>query len=47
MLILRLPHHQWSLSLIREEEDDGCGGGALNAPLWVALALGAEQVWIK
>ena len=23
--------------LTREEEDDGCGGGALGAPLWVAL----------
>ena len=39
MLILRLPHHRWSLSLIEEEEDDGCGGGALGALLRVALLL--------
>ena len=37
MLILRLPRHRWSLPLVGEEEDDGCGGGALGAPLWVAL----------
>jgi hypothetical protein len=37
VLILRLPYYRWSLPLIGEEEDDGCGGGALGAPLWVAL----------
>jgi hypothetical protein len=36
VLILRLPHRSWSLPLVREEEDDGCGGGALGAPIWVA-----------
>jgi hypothetical protein len=25
-----LPHRQWSLPLVGEEEDDGCGGGALG-----------------
>jgi hypothetical protein len=39
VLILRLPHCRWSLPLVGEEEDDGCGGGALGAPLWVALLL--------
>ena len=39
MLILRLPRYWWSLPLVGEEEDDGCGGGALGAPLWVALLL--------
>jgi hypothetical protein len=37
VLILRSPHRQWSLPLVGEEEDDGCGEGALGAPLWVAL----------
>ena len=47
MLILRLPHHWWSLPLVGEEEDDGCGGGALGAPLWVAPVLSAEQERIE
>jgi hypothetical protein len=37
VLILRLPHRRWSLPLGEEEEDDGCGGGALGAPPIVAL----------
>jgi hypothetical protein len=37
VLILRLPHRRWSLPLVGEKEDDICGGGALDAPLWVAL----------
>ena len=37
VLILRLPHRRWSLPLVREEEDDARGGGALGAPLSVAL----------
>jgi hypothetical protein len=32
VLILRLPHRWWSLRLVKEEEDDVCGGGALGAP---------------
>ena len=43
MLILRSPQCRWSLPLIGEEEDDGCSGGALGAPLWVGPTLGAEQ----
>ena len=37
MLVLRLHHRWWSLPLVREEEDDRNGGGALDTPLWVAL----------
>jgi hypothetical protein len=37
VLILRMPLCRWSLPLVGEEEDDGCGGGALGASLWVAL----------
>ena len=33
VLILRLPHRRWSLLLVGEEEDDGCSGAALGAPL--------------
>ena len=39
VLILGSPCRRWSLPLVREEEDDGCGGGALNAPLLLALLL--------
>jgi hypothetical protein len=35
--ILGSPRCRWSLPLVREEEDNGCGGGALGAPLSVAL----------
>jgi hypothetical protein len=37
LLIQRLPLCRWSLSLVGEEEDNRCDGGALGAPLWVAL----------
>jgi hypothetical protein len=47
VLILRFPRRRWSLPLIREEEDDGCGGGALGASLGVASALSAEQKQIE
>jgi hypothetical protein len=37
VLILRLLRRWWSLPLVGEEEDNGSGGGALDAPLWIAL----------
>ena len=38
MLIIRLPYRQWSLPSSERKETAGCGGGgALSAPLWVAL----------
>ena len=43
MLILMLPQCRWSLPLVREEEDDGCDRGALDAPSLGCSALGAEQ----
>ena len=33
VLILGKPRRWWSLPLVGQEEDDGCGGGALGAPL--------------
>jgi hypothetical protein len=39
VLILRLLHRRWSLPLVGEEEDNGCGGGALGRPSLVALLL--------
>jgi len=44
-VILGSPCRRWSLPLIGEEENNGCSGGALGAPLWVAPALGAELEW--
>jgi hypothetical protein len=37
VLILKLLRRRWSLPLVEEEEDNGSGGGALDAPLWIAL----------
>jgi len=34
-----LPRRWWSLPLVGEEEYEGIGGGALGAPIWVALLL--------
>ena len=47
MLILRLSHHPWSLPLLERKETAGCGGGgALGAPLWVALLpVQSEGKW--
>jgi hypothetical protein len=48
VLILMLPRHRWSLPLIGEKEYDGCGGGALGAPLSLGCcALDVEQEWIS
>ena len=43
MLVLRLPHHQWCLPLIGEEEDDRMRWRSSQCPSWVCLALSAEQ----
>jgi hypothetical protein len=37
VLILGSSHRWWILPLTGEEEDDGCGGVALGASLYVAL----------
>jgi len=37
VLIERFPRRWYSLPLVREEKGDGCSGGALMDPLWVAL----------
>jgi hypothetical protein len=43
VLILRFPHHQWSLLLIGEEEDDGMRWRSSWCPSLDCLALSAEQ----
>jgi hypothetical protein len=43
VLILRLPHYQWSLPLIGEEGDHGMWWRSSQCPSLGCLALGAEQ----
>ena len=43
MLILRLPRHRWSLSLVGEEEDYGIWWRSTRCPSLGCLALDAEQ----
>jgi hypothetical protein len=43
MLILRLPHHWWSLSLVEEEKDDGIRWRSSQCPSLGCLAIGAER----
>jgi hypothetical protein len=47
MLILRLPHRQWSLSLVREEEDDEMWLRTSWCPTLGCSTLGAEQEWME
>jgi hypothetical protein len=43
MLILRLPHHQWILPLVREEEDHRMQWRSSRCRFVGCLALSAEQ----
>ena len=43
MLILRLPHHRWSLPLVREKEGDGMLWRSSRCPSMGCLALDAER----
>jgi hypothetical protein len=43
VLILRLPRHRWSLSLVEEEEDDEIRWRSSQCPSLGCLALDAER----